>query len=161
MYMTVSRVVASDKPMNNNKGRTTQKTAFLELSFADGSKLQGKIFVPIQGRLTDVLNDDRQFLPVETASGELLAIAKSSIKHVTIPGSEAAIYKGNDPYTVLGVKEGVSSDELKRVYHKLSKANHPDLIKSFGLGADFQQLATQNMARINNAYEQLSKNSTN
>ena len=65
----------------HHKARTAQKSLDLEFALADGSSLRGKIFVPIQTRLSDVLNDQRQFLPVESAEGVLLALAKSSIKH--------------------------------------------------------------------------------
>ena len=69
-----------------SRTRASNKTLDLEFSLADGSTLRGKLFVPIQGRLTDVLNDERKFLPVEQSDGGLLALAKSSIKHVTIVG---------------------------------------------------------------------------
>ena len=68
----------------HSKTRTAQKSLDLEFALADGSSLRGKIFVPVQTRLSDVLNDSRQFLPVESSDGVLLALAKSSIKHVTL-----------------------------------------------------------------------------
>jgi DnaJ-domain-containing protein 1 len=143
--------------MNPNKGRTVQKTSFLDITLADGSRMQAKVFVPIQGRLIDVLNDERQFLPVETVEGDVVALAKTTIKQVTLPRSDATLYAGNDPYAILNVRPGTSADEIKRIYHELSMANHPDRIKSFGLGADFLDLATKNMARINSAYAQILK----
>ena len=143
--------------MNPNKGRTIQKTAFLEICLTDGSRIQAKAFTPIQGRLIELLNDDRQFLPLETADGQVLAIAKAAITQVTLPGSDASVYAGNDPFAVLNVRPGISADELKKTYHELSMANHPDRIKSFGLSGDFLELATRNMARINTAYAQILK----
>lgn len=57
----------------NSRTCASNKTLDLEFSLADGSTLRGKLFVPVQGRLTDVLNDERKFLPVEQSDGELLA----------------------------------------------------------------------------------------
>ena len=74
----------------NSKGRTVQKTAILEFSLVNGSIFYGRIFLPIQGRLVDVLNDDRQFLPVESVDGAMLALSKASIRHVTLTGTETA-----------------------------------------------------------------------
>jgi DnaJ-domain-containing protein 1 len=138
--------------------RIVQKTAILvEISLADGSVVLGKIFVPHQGRLTDVLNDDRNFLPVEGADGTTFALAKTAIKQVSLPVAEAAAYRGINPYLVLGVKEGISPEELKKAYHQLSLVNHPDRIRGFGLGEEYLELATRNMARINSAYAQILK----
>jgi DnaJ-domain-containing protein 1 len=138
--------------------RTVQKTAILvEISLADGSVILGKIFVPNQGRLTDVLNDDRNFLPVESSDGTTIAIAKTAIKQVSLPVAEVAAYRGINPYLVLGVREDISQEELKKIYHQLCLVNHPDRIKGFGLGEEYLELATRNMARINSAYAQILK----
>ncbi len=142
----------------NNMTRALPKSPILvEVSLTDGSIFHGNIFVHRQARLTDVLNDDRQFLPVQTTDGRYLAIAKSFIKQVTLTASEANAYKGNDPYKILGVEQGVSLEELKRAYHQLCLANHPDRIKGFGLSAEYQELGTRNTARINEAYSRLLK----
>ena len=143
------------------KGRAVQKTATLEIVLEDGTSVHGKVFVPVQTRLTDVLNDDRQFLPVECADGAVVALAKSAIKQVKMSGAEAAAYTGSDPYQILGVSEGVSDDELKRAYHQLCFVNHPDRIKGLGLSAEYLELAHLNMARINSAYAQVSRRARN
>jgi len=141
-----------------SNSRTAHKTAILvEISLADGATLFGNLFVPPQGRLTDLLNDDRDFLPVQTTAGVFMALAKTAIKQVTFPLVDAVSYQGNDPYLILGVREGVTYEELKKAYHQLCLVNHPDRIKGFGLGPDFQELATINMARISNAYSQVSR----
>lgn len=103
-----------------------------------------------------MLNDDRQFLPIETTEGAFLALAKSAIKQVKLPAAEA-VYRGNNPYSILGVREGASAEELKKAYHQLSMVNHPDRIRGLGLGTDFQELATHNMARLRSAYAQISR----
>src|SRR5476651_606478 len=136
--------------------RKLQKTSVLiEIFLADGPMIHGRLFMTPQERLIDALNDDRAFLPVETMDGTFLALAKTAIKQVVLPAAFAAAYRGSDPYLILGVREGVSKEKLKQAYHQLCMHSHPDRIKAFGLGTDFQELASQNMVRINDAYSQI------
>ncbi|HEY2445409.1 MAG TPA: J domain-containing protein [Rhizomicrobium sp.] len=144
------------------KGSTraiSTKGILVEISLIDGTSLVGKICVPVQGRLTDVLNDQREFMPVEGRDGSFVALAKRAIKQVFLPAAEAAAYRGNDPYLILGVREDASPEEVKKAYHQLCAANHPDRIRGLGLGADYEELATQNMTRINSAYSQVMRKS--
>jgi hypothetical protein len=140
-----------------NSRSITTKAVSVEIFLLDGSTLSGKLWVPIQGRLTDTLNDDRDFIPVESRDGAFIALSKSAVKQIMLPNTEAALYRGNDPYAVLGIQEGVSPEEAKKAYHRLCANNHPDRIKGLGLGADYEELATQNMVRINTAYAQVLK----
>lgn len=138
--------------------RKVKKSAVLvEITLADGSMLWGNLFASAQGRITDLLNDERKFLPVETAEGKFVAIAKSAIQTVSLRPPQIAVYEGSDPRRILGVQEGASAEELKQVYRQLCRVHHPDRIRGLGLGADYQNLATVNMARINDAYAQLMK----
>ena len=142
----------------NGTTRALPKAPVLvEVALTDGAVFHGYIFVHRQARLTDVLNDDRQFLPVQTADGKYLAISKSYIRQVTLSSSQPTAYKGSDPYKILGVQEGVSLEDLKRTYHELCLANHPDRIKGFGLSSEYQELGTKNTARINEAYGKVLK----
>lgn len=143
---------------NVNRDRSIQKLAVLaEIWLADGSIICGNLFQSAQGRLSDVLNDDRQFLPVQTIEGNFVAIAKSAIHKVSLPTANPAPYRGSDPWQILGVREGASADELKQAYHQLVRAHHPDRIKGMGLASEYQEMATKNLARINDAYAELLK----
>lgn len=140
-----------------NSRALTTKAVPVEIYLLDGSTLSGKLWVPVQGRLTDTLNDDRDFIPLESRDGTFIALAKSAVKQIMLPTTEAALYRGNDPYAVLGIQEGASAEEVKKAYHRLCANNHPDRIKGLGLGADYEELATQNMVRLNSAYAQVLK----
>lgn len=143
--------------MKNLKERAVQKSTLVNVLLTDGSTVRAKFFVAIQGRLSDLLNDDRKFLPVETSDGEIVAVAKSSIVRVSMPSAEPKIYRGKNPYLILGVPDGAGPEEFKDAYHRLSMINHPDRIRGFGLSEDYQELATLNMARINGAYAEVVK----
>jgi len=140
----------------HGNSRVVQRKAVpVEITLTDGSLLPARVFLPNQGRISDLLNDERAFLPVET-EGEHLALAKSAIRQVRFPQAQEP-YRGKCPYSVLGLAEGASLEEVKRAYRELCTANHPDRVRGAGLGADFVEFATQNMIRINSAYAQLTK----
>lgn len=56
-----------------------------------------------------------------------------------------------DPYEVLGINRGASSEEIKRAYRELVKRYHPDNYRNHPL----QSLAEEKMQEINQAYAQL------
>ena len=60
---------------------------------------------------------------------------------------------GWDPYAVLGVRAGVTPDELTRAYRAQMKKYHPDRVAD--LPAEFQDLAHQKAIEIQRAYAEL------
>ncbi len=48
----------------------------------DGARLLGFLFVKPMQRLSDLLNDQRSFLPMQTADGLIVQLAKSTIAKV-------------------------------------------------------------------------------
>ncbi len=61
----------------------------------------------------------------------------------------------DDPYLVLGVDESISDAGLKKIYHAMAAANHPDRLAARGLPPEMQKLATAKMAMINKAYAEI------
>lgn len=59
-----------------------------------------------------------------------------------------------NPYEVLGLKEGASQDEIKAAYREQVKKYHPDKHQDNPL----YELAQEKLQEINEAYEYLSKN---
>jgi DnaJ like chaperone protein len=62
-----------------------------------------------------------------------------------------------DAYTVLGVVPSDTDAAIKAAYRKLIRENHPDALMAKGLPQDFIDLATEKMAAINAAYDQIEK----
>jgi DnaJ like chaperone protein len=73
------------------------------------------------------------------------------ILNYQLPADEA------DPYQILGVSRKIADDELKRVYRRLIRENHPDRLIAQGMPAEFVDLANEKLARINDAYDRIAK----
>jgi DnaJ like chaperone protein len=76
------------------------------------------------------------------------AFARIRARHVAI---------AEDPYDVLGVKRGASADEIKKHYRKLARDLHPDKQIAAGVPEEMVELASDRLARINVAYEEVMK----
>jgi uncharacterized membrane protein YkvA (DUF1232 family) len=58
-----------------------------------------------------------------------------------------------DPYTILGLSSGASSEEIKRAYRKLANKYHPDKVSH--MGEEFRELAERRFKEIQSAYQEL------
>ncbi|MGH1349260.1 MAG: TerB family tellurite resistance protein [Methyloligellaceae bacterium] len=61
------------------------------------------------------------------------------------------------PYDVLEVSREISDADLKKHYRKLVMENHPDKLVSRGVPEEFVKLATDKLAAINEAYDEIAK----
>ena len=143
--------------MSFNARKTQKFPMMVEAQLADGTSIFGKVFLSPQGRLSDLLNDERDFLPFERADGSFLALAKAQLRRVAPLASGEEPYKGDDPHKILGVTTAASRDDIKKAYRDLTLIHHPDRVRGLGLTGEYLELATKNMMRINEAYERLMK----
>ncbi len=58
-----------------------------------------------------------------------------------------------DPYTVLGLAHDASDDEVRTTWRRLIREHHPDTLIAQGMPQDFVDVATEEMAAINAAYD--------
>ncbi len=63
--------------------KTAKKKIEVEVEFEDGDRLTGSLYIHPQGRLIDMLNDERVFFPFEKPDGTFIALKKSSFRSVT------------------------------------------------------------------------------
>ena len=64
---------------------------------------------------------------------------------------------GEDPFAILGVLPDAAASTIREAYHRLVRENHPDLVMAQGLPTECIALATARIARINAAYEEITR----
>ena len=69
------------------------------------------------------------------------------------------IYSGENPppHVILGVSETAGIQDIRTAWRELAAAHHPDKLIAAGMPEEFIQAATDRLARINHAYDTLSK----
>lgn len=68
-----------------------------------------------------------------------------------------ALDRDESPYTVLGVRETASPQEIKEAWKELARRYHPDKLRARGVPDEAARLAERRMAEINAAYDALRK----
>ena len=63
----------------------------------------------------------------------------------------------SDPYSILGVPADADTATIKAAYHRLVRETHPDRLIAQGVPEEFVVLATEKLATINQAYEQITQ----
>ena len=127
----------------------------VQVHLDDGTNFLGILSVRQGQRISDLLNDERQFLPIQMPEGNVVVFRKTAIFKVMPLDQHIEHDQITDPYDILGIPRGVSDEELKRVYHKVCTEHHPDKVQSAGLSPQYLDMATSRMIRINDAYERI------
>lgn len=123
-------------------------------------------FVPIAGRLDDLglvalliyyLKTGRWPVFISRLAAWLFGTGgsgagRSQNQRRAAGGQQQAAGK-KDPYAVLGLSAGASTQEIHEAYRRLAHRYHPDKVSH--LGEEFQELARQRFLEIQEAYEAL------
>lgn len=124
----------------------------VRLCLTDGRAVEGEVFVMPGERLTDLLNDERAFLPVEKGEA-VTAIAKSAILSAEPVAAEPE--QRLDPYRILRVDPEASDAEVKRAWMERLKATHPDRLIALGMDDSVVYAARKAASHVNAAYDEI------
>lgn len=142
----------------------------------DAAKQEAEGFEPYARQLGQLLRNQRSTLENLLSGLFHIARADGSIKPVELSflrrtsdlfGLEASTFERirqnfmqsaqTSPYAVLGLDHTASDDEVKRTYRRLIREHHPDTHIARGVASHFVETATQKMATINAAYDQIGR----
>jgi DnaJ-domain-containing protein 1 len=130
----------------------------VELELDSGRVLIGYMFVGQQQRLSDLMNDDRTFLPFQNLDDSILIFHKSAARGIKpVEKKNTANVAADDPFQVLGIADDASDVEIREAYHRCVQENHPDRLQSMSLPAEFVRLAHERMTSINDAYAKIKR----
>jgi DnaJ-like protein len=134
-----------------------KKKLLVELELDSGTIMNGYLFLGQTQRLSDLMNDDRTFLPFEDMDGGITIFTKAMARRVkpVEKAQTAAAGDGADPYTVLGVARDATELQVREAYHQKVQETHPDKLSNLGLSPDLIKFAHERMARINEAYNKI------
>lgn len=130
-----------------------RKRRRLEVSvrLAGGETVFGDMFAGPNERLSDLLNDERAFLPIDTGT-DTVVVAKTQIAEVR--SFDVPLHDDEtDPYELLMVEPTVSDAELRAAWMERVKACHPDRLVALNLDPDIISAARRISQRINSAYD--------
>jgi DnaJ like chaperone protein len=146
-----------------NDGAVEATAMPVEAAFADGTVVRGKLLVPTNKTMTDVLNGPGAFLEFEPYGGERTFVAKAQITSIKmlgvpkLPNLNARLrdLDGFDPFAVLGVQRGATREEIRQAYFALAKTYHPDRYATAELPTEVIEYLFAMARRINAAHEAL------
>ena len=65
--------------------------------------------------------------------------------------------EGEDPYEVLGIPKATPAEEIRAVWKRLMRENHPDSLASRGVPEEFIARASEKVARMNAAWDRIKR----
>jgi DnaJ-domain-containing protein 1 len=125
----------------------------VEILLSTGATLFGYIYAGRGTRVSDVLNDQRLFLPFESVEGRTTLHAKTSILQVTEICNVSHYLSYDDPYFVLGVRRNDEMEIVQRAFHQQISSCHPDHFLHRNPPQALLKVLADVSQRLNTAYQ--------
>jgi len=138
-----------------NDQKTPKIKLEVEIVLNSGNRFIGFIFTAPQGRVSDLFNDERHFLPIELSDGRTMMVRKSAIEQAAPLAEGKPATKAQDPYDLLDIPADIDHKGLRQHYVSIIKECHPDRLQSRGLPTPIVEFANRYSARVNDAYQRI------
>lgn len=141
--------------LDTRRGKVTRNKVAVSLD-RDGSDEEqlAYMFIGYAQRVTDILNDEREFLPFERPDGSVFVVSKRTIRCIT-PMEMGRAVNEKDPYDLLGITMTATDQEVHEAYRRAVAAVHPDRVHALGLPSDFLGMATRRAGQLNDAFRRI------
>lgn len=141
------------------KVNTDYDTRYHMLDFLFGIALSDNEFVAseelILRRIATALGiNSRDYLSIHSRHTNYGGYTYQDGSH-DIHGNYNPDMQGKDPYAILGLRQGVTKEEVKKAYRRLAMKYHPDKVAN--MSEEVQKNAARQFREINAAYEQIMK----
>ena len=139
-------------------------TTTVEITLGDGETVAGRVHFAPTRSLGEELNNASGFVDFEVHDGDRFFLSKQAIHAVRprqIPRADQLARAQSkselfNPWTVLGIAETASKDEVREAYHRLVKQYHPDKFANQDMPREVKEYLDSMSRRINTAYTALS-----
>ena len=131
----------------------TKTKVRVDLQLEDRTTLDGFVFCSQGERVSDILNDAREFLPFETHTKDIMMVRKGIISSIVAREDSGKKKLPTEPFEILGVSRASSRHEIRQAYQQKAQLYHPDKLASLNLPEDMTSYASDTLARINSAYD--------
>lgn len=149
------------QPSKQVVSRSRQKVHLI--TFND-SIIEGFIFVTHGQRVSDLLNDDRGFIPVESQAGDVRVVSKRAIMEIEIldrdepsaaRDSAVVVLGGGNAYDLLGVEPGADDGVVRAVFLDRMHSIDLDRLRAISANADLIKAAQFIRDRYAAAYDSI------
>jgi|GEM_PF-2318161 len=153
-------MVSNDKPTIS---RRRQKVRLI--NFND-TIIEGFVFLAYNQRISDLLNDDREFLPIATNEGEVRVMSKRAIMEIELIADDSGRNRRKDDetedvvqlmsgnaYDILGAPQGSDDASVRAIYlEKIASVEPTKVLEAFN-NSDLALAAEQLENRYSAAYD--------
>ncbi|MEN3973753.1 J domain-containing protein [Emcibacter sp. SYSU 3D8] len=147
-----------DRESMQNHKHVEKQRVLVVLQLTSGECLFGFFHAGHSERISDVLNDQRTFLPFEVVDGERMIHAKTSIMRVYEICNVTRHFHHPDPYVVLNVSRADSWETIQRAYRQQMVLCHPDRYAHRNPPEAALELLDRIASRLNEVMDQIKPN---